>query len=95
MHDIHRFEESAAFSAVEKAALRYAVALSRTPAHASQALFDELRTHFNEKQMVELTSAIAWENYRTRFNRGFDIGPDGFSEGTFCPLPERPVNPGR
>ncbi len=94
MHDIHRFEESAAYSSAEKAALRYAVALSRTPANVDQLLFDELKRHFSEKQLVELTSAIAWENYRARFNRGFDIGPDGFSEGAFCPMPERPANSG-
>ena len=43
-----------------------------------------------EAELVELTSSIAWENYRARFNRPFLIGPSGFSAGAFCPLPERP-----
>jgi hypothetical protein len=38
---------------------------------------------------VELTAAIAWENYRARFDHAWDIGAQGFSEGAFCVLPER------
>lgn len=33
---------------------------------------------------------IAWENFRARFNRGFDVGGQGYSEGAYCVLPERP-----
>jgi len=56
-------------------------------------LFNSLREHFNPKQMVELTAAIAWENYRARFNRGFGIEAEGFSEGAACavPVPGRAV----
>lgn len=68
--------------------LRYAAGLTATPTDVPDALFEALRGHFNEGQLVELTSAIAWENYRARFNRAFEIGPDGFSEGASCPLPE-------
>jgi len=35
--------------------------------------------------MVELTAAIAWENFRARFNRGFGIEAEGFSEGATGP----------
>ena len=46
----------------------------------------------SDEQLVELTATIAWENFRARFNRGFDIQAQGFSEAAFCPLPERPVD---
>ena len=49
-------------------------------------LFNSLREHFNPQQMVELTAAIAWENFRARFNRGFGIEAEGFTEGAACPL---------
>ena len=32
---------------------------------------------------------IAWENFRARFNRGFDVANQGFSAGAYCALPER------
>jgi len=75
--------------------LRLTVALTRTPANVSDELFAALRRDFSERQMVELTAAIAWENYRARFNRTFGIEAAGFSHGKFCPLPERPNSSGQ
>lgn len=88
LHDIARFEESAAFNAQEKLVLRLAAAMSRTPAHVDDELFAALRAEFSEPQLVELATAVAWENHRARFNRVFGILAEGFSEGAFCPLPE-------
>lgn len=68
----------------------YAVALTVTPSNASDELVAELRKSFDDRQLVELTTMIAWENFRARFNRGFDVPAQGFSEGASCPLPERP-----
>ena len=84
--DLVDFEASPAFSEVEKRVLRYTVALTRAPSDVSEQLFNSLREHFNPKQMVELTAAIAWENFRARFNRGFEIEAEGFSEGAACPV---------
>jgi alkylhydroperoxidase family enzyme len=89
LHDLARFEESAAFSDVEKLVIRLAVALSRTPADVPDDLFAALRARFDDAQLVELSAAIAWENFRSRYNRLFDVGAQGFSEGAYCPMPER------
>ena len=83
------FESSAAFSDLEKLALRYAAAMTATPVEVSDDLFAKLQQHFTERQLVELTSAIAWENYRARFDHAFGIEAEGFSKGAFCPLPVR------
>ena len=88
LHDLARFEESDDFGAAEKLALRLTVSLTKTPATVDDQLFAALRVEFTEPQLVELATAIAWENYRARFNRTFAILADGFSEGAFCPLPE-------
>ena len=69
--------------------LDYAVAMTKTPVEVPDALFARLRAHFAEAELVELTAAIAWENYRARFDHAFGIGAQGFSEGAYCPLPER------
>src|SRR5262245_42275209 len=82
--DLPAFEASLAFSELEKLVLRFATALTHTPAEVSDELFAGLREHFDPQQMVELTAAIAWENYRARFNRGFGIEAEGFSEGAVC-----------
>jgi alkylhydroperoxidase family enzyme len=80
---------SGQFDETEKLVLRLAVALTRTPAEVSDELFQALRKQFSESQLVELNSAICWENYRARFNRTFAVEPEGFSKGHYCPLPER------
>src|SRR5262249_2807088 len=74
------FESSPAFSELERLVLRYAIAMTETPVEVPEELFAQLRQHFNPRQMVELTSAIAWENYRARFNHAFGIEAEGFSE---------------
>ncbi len=83
------FESSAEFTPLEKLVLRYAVAMTETPVEVTDSLFAELQRHFSPAQLVELTSAIAWENYRARFDHAFACESEGFSEGAFCPLPVR------
>lgn len=67
--------------------MRYADAITTTPTHVSDELYAEVRGLFDESQIVELTSAIAWENYRARFNHALEVESQGFSEGAFCPTP--------
>jgi alkylhydroperoxidase family enzyme len=85
------FENSAALSEVEKLVLRYAVEMTRTPVDVPDDLFAQLRSHFNERQLIELTSAIAWENYRARFDHALGVEAEGFSEGAFCPIGSPPT----
>ena len=39
-----------------------------TGQQVDDALFAELKKHFTEAQIVELTAAIALENFRSKFN---------------------------
>jgi alkylhydroperoxidase family enzyme len=81
--------ESGAFNEIEKLVLDLSVAMTRTPADVPEALFRRLEGHLTPPQLVELVTAIALENFRARFNRPFAVESTGFSEGAFCPLPER------
>lgn len=89
------YHSSPQFDEHERLALAYADGMSTTPVSVDNALFDRLREHFSEAQLVELSSTVAWENYRARFNRGLDVPSDDFSEGAVCPLPARLPAPGR
>jgi hypothetical protein len=60
---------------------------------AQLTLFAELREHLDEVQLVELTSAIALENMRGRFNLALGIGEAGFSEGMVCAVPATAAEP--
>ena len=85
--DLAHFETSPAFSELEKLVLRYAVAMTNTPVEVPDELFAALRKHLSPQQMVELTSAIAWENYRARFDHAFGVEAEGFSDGAVCAVP--------
>jgi alkylhydroperoxidase family enzyme len=91
--DLGAFADSPEFSELEKLVLRYAAAMSQTPAEVPQELFDSLREHFLPKQLVELAAAIAWENFRARINRGFGIESEGFADGASCPVHFAPAQP--
>ena len=91
--DLHRHASSSAFNTQEKVALELTDELCNTPAHVTADLFARLQQHFTYPQIVELSATIAFENYRARFNRVFDIGSAGFSEGGVCALPEQKTSP--
>jgi alkylhydroperoxidase family enzyme len=89
LRDLPAYDSSPHFSPLEKAVIRYGAEMTKTPVEVPDALFATLREHFDDAQLVELTAAIAWENYRARFDHALGIGAQGFSEGAYCPLPER------
>lgn len=76
------YDENPLFTPAERAAIRYAEEMTRTPVEVSDQLFGELRRYFDERALVDLTAAIALENLHARFNWAFQIESDGL-----CRLP--------
>ena len=79
------YESSALFSERDRMALRYAEEMTNTPVAVPEALFAQLRQHFTDAQLVELTATAAFENFRARFDHAFGVE----SPGLYCPLPDR------
>ena len=44
----------------------------------SDDLFVRVRKHFTEAQIVELTAAVALENFRSKFNVALGVEAQGF-----------------
>lgn len=53
------YQDSPLFTDLEKLVLDYATGMSRTPVEVPEGLFERLWEHFDEAQLVELTSADA------------------------------------
>ena len=85
-----RYRDSALFTAREKAALDYAVAVMRTPVEVDDELFARMQEHFTTEQLVEITAFLTMVNL-DRFNAAFGIGSAGFSDGMVCVLPDCPA----
>jgi 4-carboxymuconolactone decarboxylase len=88
LRDLLDYRSSDRFSELEKLVLDYATGMSRTPVDVPDELFARLREHLDEAQLVELTSVIALENHRARFNWAMGIQSEGFSQGAYCARPQ-------
>jgi alkylhydroperoxidase family enzyme len=88
LHELARYETSDAFDEDERLAIDLAVAMLGEPVEITPVLRERLRARFSHAQLVELASYIAWEHYRSRFNRALGVQAVGFSDGAVCVLPE-------
>lgn len=64
------------FNDKERLVIELADAMANTPSNVSEDLYTRLRNEFSEEQLLELGGQIAFENYRARLNRVFDVGSD-------------------
>ena len=76
---LHEYRTSPLFSVRERAALSYVEEETRTR-QASDATFEELRRHFNEREIVEITWLNAIHNYYNMVNLPLEIESDGLAE---------------
>jgi alkylhydroperoxidase family enzyme len=77
------YATSARFTERERAALRYVEEINTTRT-ATDETFEELKLHFTEKEIVELTWLNAVGNYLNLMAKPLGIGSEGF-----CNIPAR------
>ena len=64
------------FNDTERLVIELADAMTDTPANVSDDLYTRLRKQFSEEQLMQLGAQIAFENYRARWNRIFNVESD-------------------
>ena len=74
--EIHAIESgnNAIFPAAEQAAIAYARELTKTA--NAETTREELRTFYNDEQIVEITLVVGVANLTNRFNNGLSILPE-------------------
>jgi alkylhydroperoxidase family enzyme len=65
-----------AFNDKERVVIDLADAMANTPSNISAELYARLQKQFSEEQLLELGAQIAFENFRARLNRVFDVESD-------------------
>ncbi len=90
VNDLYRYRQSPHFDETERLVLDLAVGMTLTPVQVSDELFAELRSRFDDAELVELVNLIAVENLRSRFNAAFKLPSVGFNEGAVCARMEGP-----
>lgn len=84
MREVADWRSSTLFDDAERAALEYAERMTITGQSVDDALFARLQALFDEAQIVELTFAVALENFRSKFNVPLQVEAQGF-----CIVPKR------
>jgi alkylhydroperoxidase family enzyme len=82
--EVATWRDSKLFSEAERVALEYAECITYTDRKVDDTLFAEVKKHFTEAQIVELTAVVALENFRSKFNPTLGVEAQGF-----CMVPKR------
>jgi alkylhydroperoxidase family enzyme len=78
IRQVPAWRQSPLFTPMERDALEYAERMTITGEKVSDELWTRLRGHFSEAQLVELTAAVALENFRSKFNVPLGVESQGF-----------------
>ena len=69
-------DDMSLFNDTERLVIELADAMAETPSNVPDDLYARLRNQFSEEQLLQLGGQIAFENYRARFNRIFNVESD-------------------
>jgi alkylhydroperoxidase family enzyme len=72
---LDRWQESDALTPAQRAVLAYTDAMTRD-IHVPDAVFEALRGHFNQREIVELTATIGGYNLVSRFLEALAVDPE-------------------
>ena len=69
-------DERTPFNDTERLVIELVDAMTDTPANISDDSYAWLHKQFSEEQLMQLGAQIAFENYRARWNRIFNVESD-------------------
>ena len=60
--------------------------------HEPDAVFEALKACYTDRQILEITAAIAWENFHARVNHALDLEAEGVASRV-CLVPDQGLPP--
>ena len=87
LRDVPRWRDSDVYTDLERAVLTYAEAMTANPPQVTDELVARLRQDLDDAALVELTTMVAVENERSRFNSALGLTSQGFCDR--CEVPAR------
>ena len=72
------WQNSTLFSEQERAALTYAEAMTYSDRQVTPELMTQVKQHFDDDTLIELTGLIAFQNMSSKFNSALDVPAEGF-----------------
>ncbi len=68
LEKVWEFRSSPLFSAAERVALEFSIAAASQPNDVTDELFEQMKKHWNEGQIVEITALISYFGFMNRWN---------------------------
>jgi AhpD family alkylhydroperoxidase len=87
LKDVDEYATSPLFSEDERAAIRYADAMTTDPHTVTDEQVADLQRRFRDAGVIELTYQIGVENMRARMYSALGITEQGFNSGDACRVP--------
>jgi 4-carboxymuconolactone decarboxylase len=77
--DVLTYRESPHFSERERAALQFCERITRDDLEVSEDCLAQVREHFTEAEIVELTFIIGFQTFASKFAKAWRLAPQGYS----------------
>lgn len=84
VNELDNWQQSPLFTSTERIALEYAEAVTLRSSAIDDGLIQQLKSHFDENAVIELTALIGFQNLSSKFNSALGVPPQGF-----CRVPMR------
>ena len=81
------WRDVAVYTEEERDVLEFSEQMTATPVEVDDVLFDRLKARYSPAAMVELTTTIAWENFRARFDHAMGVESQDFVQDGVKPEP--------
>jgi AhpD family alkylhydroperoxidase len=75
---LNEWQTSSHFTDCERVCLEYAEAVTLRSNAIGERLAEQLKKHFDDDGIVELTALIAFQNLSSKFNSALGVPPQGF-----------------
>ena len=89
--DVLTYRESPHYSERERAALQFCERITRDDLEVSEECLAQVREHFTEAEIVELTFIIGFQTFASKFAKAWRLAPKGYSSSSanVTPRPAR------
>jgi alkylhydroperoxidase family enzyme len=77
--DVLTYRESPHYSERERAALQFCERITRDDLEVSEECLAQVREHFTEAEIVELTFIIGFQTFASKFAKAWRLAPQGYS----------------
>jgi len=77
--DVLQYRKSPRFSERERSALQFCERIVRDDLDVSEECLAEVRAHFSDAEMVELSFVIGYQVFASKFAKAWRLAPQGFA----------------